>query len=596
MLQELLRLNFKKGGSSSAKLLGGMLLGATLLAGGAVGYANFGLAAEPAAATKAPAAATKAPAAGTKAAAIGAGLDMPKRLRLLTTQQYLNTVQDVFGPDITVNLRFAPLPRTNYVLMAGTSVGGVSDAQLEQYQKIAGILSARVLDDRHRHSLVPCKPADDSAADDACASKFLTRVVDGLYFVSPSKEHVGRLVGEAGAAANRLKSFYGGLQVVLENILLSPDVLMVVEKEEPDPKNPGRYRLDAESQAARLSLFLWNSAPDAKLRAAARRGDLFDPKKRARIVDSMLASPRLEVGVRSFFDDILGFETLETTNKEANIYPYFVGGLTGELREQTLRTIVNLLLTENGDYRELFTTRKTFMSPALGVLYGVSTTPGWQPYEFPPESGRAGILTHASFLAMFSHASRSSPTLRGKAIRELVLCQIIPPPPPDVDFSAVDNPDPKDVTARLRLTAHQKNPSCAGCHRIMDPMGLALENFDGGGRYRTDEMGHPIDVSGNLDGQAFTSVVELGQVLHDNARVPSCLARRALTYGTAGPLPRTAEPAINELSKDFVDGGYRLRGLLREIAMSSAFSEIAAPKPASPALKSADVLPAKKGG
>ena len=197
---------------------------------------------------------------------------------------------------------------------------------------------------------------------------------------------------------------------------------------------------------------------------------------------------------------------------------------------------------------------------------------------------------------MNAHPSRSSPTLRGKAFRELILCQIIPPPPPDVDFSEVDNPDPKNNTARLRLTAHQTNPGCAGCHRIMDPVGLALENFDGAGRYRASEAGAPIDVTGDLDGKAYTNVVELGQVVRDNPRVPSCITRRALTYGTAGPLPRLSEPAVTALTEEFVASGYRLRPLLRAIAMSSAFSEVPAPQPAAPAAKIAHVSPANKGG
>jgi len=579
LLDRLWRRKTPQPGASASKLPM-MLLAGSLLAGGAVGLSNFGFASEPAksvGATSAAVSVADAPNAAASAAT-EADVALPKRLRLLTTQQYLNTVRNFFGPDITVDQKFAPLPRTAGVLMAGTSVAGIGNAQVEQYQKIASLLSRQVVDEGHRSFLVTCKPADDKAADDACAGKFLTEVVGALYVLPAPKEHVAKLVAEAGSAANQMHDFYGGLQVVLETILMSPDVVLVVENQEAVPNRPGQFRLDADSQAARLSLFLWNAAPDAALRAAARRGDLFDPKKRGRIVDAMLASPRLETGVRSFFDDILGLEGLETVNKEAQIYPYFLAGLQADAREQTLRTVVDLLLNENGDYRDIFTTRKTFMSQGLGILYDVNGTPGWTPYEFPPESHRMGILTHASFLAMNSHASRSSPTLRGKAFRELILCQIVPPPPPDVDFSAVENPDPSLRTARLRLTAHQKNPGCAGCHRVMDPLGLALENFDGAGRYREHEKGAAIDVSGTLDGKSFSDIEQLAQAVHDNPGLPKCVARRALTYGTAGPLPRSAEPVVNELTNSFIAGGYRLRPLLRAIAMSPAFSGVVAPK------------------
>jgi hypothetical protein len=338
-------------------------------------------------------------------------------------------------------------------------------------------------------------------------------------------------------------------------------------------------RLDAYSQAARLSLFLWNAAPGPKLLAAAEHGDLFNERKRARIVDAMLASPRLDEGVRAFFDDMFGLEGTETLTKDATKYPYFLTGVAADAREQTLRTVVDQLLTKNKDYRDLYTSRETFISPLLGILYGVQALPGWRPYEFPVEAHRAGILTEASFLALNSQGTRSSATLRGKALRELFLCQKVPPPPPNVDFSAVDNPDPTLRTARERLDFHHKNPVCAGCHKIMDPIGLAFENFDGAGRYRVTENGATIDPSGSLDGKSFADVEGLGKALHDSPILPACLVRRALSYATAGVVPKSAEETLAQLNKGFASSGYRLRPLLRAIAMNPAFSEVNEPSP-----------------
>ena len=549
----------KRGGSSS---LPAMWLAAIMLAGGAFVLANSGVAAEPAKDEKA------------------VDVSARKHLRLLTTQQYLNTVKYVFGPDISVDVKFAPLMRTDGVLMAGTSIAGVGDAQLETYQKIANLLSLQAIDPRNRESLIPCKPADEKAADRECAGKFLTRVVDALYFVPPPKEHIARLVDEAGTSADRMQNFYAGLQVVLEGVLLSPSVLLVAENEEPDPKRPGQMRLDASSQAARLSLFLWNAAPDPALRAAAKRGDLFDARKRARLVDAMLASPRLETGVRAFFDDMFGLEDLETLSKDSTVYPYFLGGVPDQAREQTLRTLVDQLLTKDGDYRDIFTSRATFLSPQLGILYGVKTLPGWNAYEFPPEAQRAGVLTHASFLARASHATRSSATLRGKALRELIMCQKVPPPPANVDFSAVENPDPRLRTARERVNQHLENPVCAGCHRITDPIGLSLEKFDGAGRYRETEKGAPIDTSGTLDGKDFTDVVSLSQALRDSPALPSCLVRRAYSYATASVVPPSSNVMLAQFGKTFAGDGYRLRPLLRAIAMDPSFSVVSMPTPA----------------
>ncbi len=407
-----------------------------------------------------------------------------------------------------------------------------------------------------------------------------------LYRAPLSKERLDALVADTGKSADQLHDFYAGLQLALESVLMSPNVLFVAETEEPDPKNPGKTRLDALSYATRLSLFLWNAAPDAALREAAVKGKLNNEKDRERLVDAMLASPRLESGVRAFFDDMFAFDDFDTMAKDSATYPYFLGEASADAREQTLRTVVDQLLTKNKDYRDLFTTRETFVSPALAIIYGVPTTPGWRAIEFPPGAHRDGILTQVSFLALHSHPGRSSPTLRGKALRELLLCQKVPPPPANVDFSIVNNPNSNYKTARERLEAHRQNPVCAGCHKITDPMGLALENFDGAGQYRIDEKGNDIDPSGSLDGKEFKSVDGLSQAVRDNPSLPLCLVRRALTYGTGGTLPIASEPALAALNKTFAGEGYRLRGLLKAIATNSAFSHVA-DLPPKPAAKSA---------
>src|SRR5690606_3992061 len=183
---------------------------------------------------------------------------------------------------------------------------------------------------------------------------------------------------------------------------------------------------------------------------AAESGEIQTPKGRARIVASMLASRRLETGVRAFFDDMFGFDDFNSLAKDTATYPKFTGQMAADAREETLRTVVDHLITKKGDYRDLFTTRTTFISPGIAQLYGLATPPGWHAYEFPADAQRAGILTQISFLAVHSHPGRSSPTLRGKALREILLCQPVPPPPPNVDFSAVEDPTSPFRTARAR--------------------------------------------------------------------------------------------------------------------------------------------------
>ena len=152
-----------------------------------------------------------------------------------------------------------------------------------------------------------------------------------------------------------------------------------------------------------------------------------------------------------------------------------------------LRMIVDQLVTQKGDYRDLFTTRRTFINRALGPLYQakVSATQGWVPYDFSAQDDRAGLLGQAGFLALYAHSGRSSPTLRGRAIRELLLCQPVPNPPGNVNFTAVQDVTSTAMpTAKMRLTAHNSDPVCAACHKITDPLGLPLEKFDGIGAFR----------------------------------------------------------------------------------------------------------------
>ncbi len=501
----------------------------------------------------------------------------PPRLRLITTQQYFNTLSHVFGPSVNLDVKFPPLKRTRGLLANGAAFAGVTASQLEQFQRAAAAVANQVVDAEHRNFLIPCKPAAETAADPPCAVEFITQTGRLLHRRALSETEIHAYVEQAGTAADRLQDFYAGLGIVLEGMLISPDVLFIVEQAEPDPKQPGRQRLDAYSLASRLSFFLWNAAPDDELLQAAENGELLHTRKGlARVVDTMMASPRLEDGVRAFFDDMFAFDDFDTLAKDPTVYPFFTGVTVADAREQTLRTAVDHLIAKQGDYRDLYTTRSTFISPALAALYKMPAPPGWTPYEFPPDSPRAGVLTHVSFLAVHSHPGRSSPTRRGKALRELLLCQTVPPPPPNVDFSIVENPDAHFRTQRERVKAHLTDPACAGCHRITDPTGLALENFDGSGRYRDSEGGAPIDTRGNLDGKQFEDVAGLTQALRDNPGLTTCLVNRLYSYGAGAPAAPSDRPLLQYLNKRFAQEGYRMPDLLRTIALSKAFSHAGA--------------------
>jgi hypothetical protein len=506
------------------------------------------------------------------------------RVRLISQEQYFNSLAYVFGPDIAVAAHFAPFRRTDGLLGIGATSAGVTLGQMQEFQRTAGAIADKVVSAEHRGFLIPCAPRNDKKADAACARQFLG-MVGRLFYRRPLTDtELSRIVAQAGSAANRLQDFHAGLGVALEGMLISPQTLFIVDGTEPDPARPGHRRLDAYSLASRLSFFLWNAAPDDELLSMAERGDLYRAQGQAKAVDYLLASPRLETGVRAFFDDMLGFEDFAVLAKDPSIYPAFIGETVADAREQTLRTIIDQLLAKDRDYRDLYTSRETFVSPALAPLYGLAVRPGWTAYTEPATSERVGLLTQIAFLAGHAHPGRSSPTLRGKALRELLLCQKVPRPPPNVDFSLIEDPKSTLRTQRERLQMHRSNPVCAGCHKITDPIGLALENFDGAGQYRDAERGAPIDASGSLDGKSFTDAIGLAQALHDHPALPSCLVTRLYGYAV-GETPKSDDRSLLPYLKTrFAEDGYRLRPLLRTIVTSTAFHAIGdAPAPASAA-------------
>ena len=441
-------------------------------------------------------------------------------------------------------------------------------------------IAAQLFDPTHRDHTVPCKPQPENAPDDACAGQVLAKYGRLLFRRPLSPDELKVRVAVAHAAAASSGSFYSGLQLALATELEMPEFLFRIDTAEDDPSHPGAKRLDAFSKASRLSFLLWNSAPDDELLTAAERGELNSQRGLARQVDRLLGSPRLEAGIRALFTDMLAFDGFDTLAKDAMIYPAFNATVAADAQEQTLRTIVDLVVAQKGDYRDLFTTRKTFMDRVLGPIYYVPVAPkhGWATYEFPESDPRAGLLSQISFTSLYAHPGQSSPTLRGKAVRELFLCQKVPAPPANVNFAvAQDTSNPDYKTARARLTAHRTNPTCAGCHRIMDPIGLALENFDGVGAFRTEQNGAPIDTSGELDGARFANAKELGRAIHDNPATASCLVDTVYKYASGHSPTKGQREWMHWLNDGFVSDGYRIPALLRSLALSDGFYAISAP-------------------
>jgi hypothetical protein len=272
---------------------------------------------------------------------------------------------------------------------------------------------------------------------------------------------------------------------------------------------------------------------------------------------------------------VLGIRALDGIAKDPAVYPQFTDTLRHAMREETMLVIEEIVWRQNGDARELFTAPWTFVNAELAGLYGIAAPEGdgFAKVALPPDQPRAGVLGHASFLSTFSHFGSTSPTLRGKAIRNRLLCQSIPAPPPDVP---TDLPSTADAqTMRERLIAHQAVASCAGCHKLMDPLGLSLENFDGIGAYRQTENGFAIDTSGELDGAPFADPRGLAALLAADPDVAACTVKNVFRHAFGHVETQGERTSIALLEEAFVASGHRLRELLVDMVSSEVFRLVA---------------------
>ena len=464
-------------------------------------------------------------------------------MRRLSESEYRNSIADIFGANIEVQGRFEPDRRVGGLLSASSAILSITPAGFEAYAKMADAIAAQVVDAKHRGTLIACKPADPKAADDACAGQVLAQYGLMLFRRPLTAAETAARITLAHDIARKTGDFHTGLRYALASLLAAPDFLFRTEYAVPDADGKS-WTLDAYSRASRLSYLLWDST-----------------------------------GMRAFYADFLELDTQVV--KDPTFYPKYSDAIAASAREETLHTMVDLTLTQGQDLRDLLTTRKTYINRPLAAVYGVpyNFDSDWVPYEFSADSGRSGILTQVTFLSLFSHPNRSSPTKRCVALLDIFMCQPTPSPPASVDFSIVnDIGNPTLKTVRQRLLAHATNPTCAACHTRSDPIGLALENFDSIGQYRTVENGDPIDASSSLQGKSFVGAQGLGLALHDNPNFPACFARKMFAYGTGADPSRVTPPMYRPFVTAFTAAGYRVPALIKALTATPQF--FSAPPPA----------------
>ena len=423
-----------------------------------------------------------------------------------------------------------------------------------------------------RSKIFSCRPTVPSE-ELGCAREIVSRLGSEAYRRPLSDNDISGLMNFYSAGSAR-GGFEGGVRRALEAILASPHFVFRFERE-PENKDPGEtYRLSDVDLASRLSFFLWGMPPDAELLEIAAEGKLSN-KELERQSQRMLADPRSEALGTRFAGLWLRLQDLYKVRPDPNFYPNFDENLADAMRRETELFFYDLV-REDKSFLELFSADYTFVNERLARHYGI---PGVSGNHFRRvdylEDQRRGLLGQGSVLVLTSMANRTSPVLRGKWVMEVLLGTPPPPPPPgvpDLDETGTVS-DGKFLTTRERMELHRESPACSSCHSLMDPIGLALDNYDVTGRWRLRENGNPIDTRGDFyDGTPVSEPVELIDAL---LKRPIPLVRNftenLMAYALGRRVEHYDQPVVREISKNAEKDDYRLSSFIMGIIQSDAF-------------------------
>jgi hypothetical protein len=497
----------------------------------------------------------------------------------LTEAQYRNALLDLFGeplPETPVQ------PDTNPFLFTsiGATTDPLSELGVQQLEEAADEITRFVFDDpARRAALVGCEPL---APGDGCVRGFLASFGRRALRHTLTEEEVSKWVGVATSLSGG--DAWTGLRVAVAGMLQSPAFVYRIEIGEPDPSDPSRLRYTGFEMASRLSFFLWNGPPDAELLDAADNAELGDAEGVEAQARRMLDDPRARHAIEGFFFQYLDLGRMDGMQKSPQLYPEFSPVLLEAMRTEAMLLVDDLVRRRDADVREVFSTRRTFVNTDLAALYGVDA-PGaspvaFVPVELPEDGPRAGLLTLGAFLTLNAHEASTSPTLRGKYLRERVLCDSVPPPPPDVNTELEPNPvEPK--TLREELEQHRNNPACASCHAFIDPPGFLFENFDAIGRVRSLDNGYPVDTSGDLDGEPLAGARDLAALLETDERVGRCIVKQLYRHAQGRLDDEAEEGALETIHDRFEASGFRFRELVVALVAHESYRYVA-PVEASP--------------
>jgi hypothetical protein len=461
--------------------------------------------------------------------------------------------------------------------LAGGGSGGDGITTLPHLQDliVGGPHEATGISDTpSRKKIFTCRPTTP-AEEEPCARVILERLSSEAYRRPVSDSEVDGLMGFY-ADGHEAGGFEQGVRSAIEALLASPFFVLRLEKEPQGVQAGEPYELSDMALASRLSFFLWGTPPDEELVRIAEAGDLNDSDELARQTRRMLSDPRAEALGNRFAAQWLRLQDLYKVRPDPNFFPNFDETLADLMHRET-EMFFNHLVSENRDALELFNADYTFVNERLATHYGMEGVSGRQFRQIQYTDGvRAGLLGHGSVLVLTSLANRTSPVLRGKWVMEVLMGTPPPPPPPgvpDLDQTSGTQGGVR-LTTRERMELHRANPTCNACHRFMDPIGLALDNFDVTGQWRLRENGMGLDTRGEFyDGSPITNPKQVADALLKRP-VPLMrnLTENLMAYAIARRVEYYDQPAIREIVADAEDAGqYRMADLIIGVVQSDAF-------------------------
>jgi hypothetical protein len=468
--------------------------------------------------------------------------------------------------------RFIP-PGWSSAGNAGSQYGVTAPTHLTELWITGPANVAGVSETESRRAVFTCRPAITDE-ERPCAESILTRLASRAYRRPVEPDDVAPLMKlyDEGAATD---GFEVGVRTGLQGILIAPEFLFRLEREPGDARPGQGYRMGGVDLANRLSFFLWATAPDQQLLELAANGRLSDPVVLERQVERMLADPRAETLATRFARQWLRLQDVGGVWPQAYLYPDFSAQLAQAMVRETELLFLHLV-REDRSLLELFNADYTFLNERLARHYGI---PGVSGQDFRlvryPNDQRRGVLGHASVLQLTSMSDRTSPVLRGKWVMEVLMGTPPPPPPPNVpafDASPAAAAG-RRLTTRERMEAHRAAPVCNACHRFMDPIGLALDNYDVVGQWRIRENMAPLDTRGVFyDGTEISTPSELTAVL---LKRPVPLVRNftdhLLSYAVGRPTEYFDQPTVRAIARAAESDGYRVSSLIMGVVKSDAF-------------------------